>query len=92
MTGIGTEKVFGMKDAHKSKDCIAYFSANGYIWSIGACSVGGRSINDGETITVSVDRNRRSISWSASNKILAATQLPSSFDNQQLFWMVLLVH
>ena len=92
MSGVGTEKTLGMKDAHKSKDCIAYFSANGYIWSSGACSVGGRSISDGEIITVGVDRNRNTISWSASNKILATSQLPPTFSNQQLFWLVLLVH
>jgi len=47
MTGIGTQKIFGMKDAHKSKECIAYFSANGNIWNQGTCTVGGRLINDG---------------------------------------------
>jgi len=47
MAGIGTSKVFRLKDVHKSSECIAYFSANGNIWNQGVCTVGGRAINDG---------------------------------------------
>ena len=92
MTGIGTNEMFGVKDAHRMCESITYFSANGNIWSDGKCVPGGRAINDGEVVAVNVDTGNWIISWSVGVQPLAIAEIPVGMRGKAVYFVVMLVH